>query len=187
MPETTGTIQGTASINRWGGVYESGRSYTLGDKFRVSTVYEKHRARAFPMGPSISKVAKEAQVSRRFMPKVLRELKDGGLVDVTKSKATGVCGFLDIEHELFLLGLRAENPARSNQDYCNNLLEGFGVAISPSSISNFFSKRFDHAGKFKKAILISSTRHIQGRKSSEVFRIHVEGQKTAGPYQVGVL
>jgi hypothetical protein len=159
MPKTTGTIQGTATINRWGGVYESGRSYTLRDKFRVSTVYEKHRARAFPMDPSISKVAKEAQVSRRFVSKVLRELKDGGLVDPelvdkTKSKATGVCGFLDIEHELFLLGLRAENPARSNQDYCNNLLEGFGVAISLSSISNFFLKRFDHTGKFKKAILI---------------------------------
>jgi hypothetical protein len=74
---------------------------------------------------------------------------DPELVDKTKSKATGVCGFLDIEHKLFLLGLRAENPARSNQDYCNNLLEGFGVAISPSSISNFFLKRLIPLDKFK--------------------------------------
>jgi hypothetical protein len=75
---------------------------------------------------------------------------DPELVNFSKSKATGVCRFLDIEHELYLLGLRAENHSRSNHDYCSNLLEGFGVSISPSSISNFFLKRFDHAGNLKK-------------------------------------
>jgi hypothetical protein len=159
MPKISGIIKGTPSVNRWGGVYETGRSYLLRDKVRVSNVYERHRAAAFPFDPNLLHVAKEAKVSRRFVSKVVEELKEGELVDPelvdsSRSKATGVCGFLDIEHELYLLGLRAENPARSNQDYCNNLLEGFGVSISPSSISNFFLKRFDHAGKFKKAILI---------------------------------
>jgi hypothetical protein len=111
------------------------------------------------LDPNILGVAREAKVSRTFVVKVVEELEDGGLVDPemhlsTTTNCTGVCGFLDIEHELFILGLRAENPARSNQDYCNNLRTVFGVEMSTSSVSNFFLKRFDHAGNFRKAVLV---------------------------------
>jgi hypothetical protein len=72
---------------------------------------------------------------------------------------------LDIKHELFLLGLRVKNPARSKQDYCNNLLEGFGVSISPSLISNFFLKRFDLVGKFEKIILVPLNKFKVGNQA----------------------
>jgi hypothetical protein len=98
------------------------------------------------------------------------DLEDGRLVDpeldLGKTKSTQVCGFLGIEHEIFILGLHAENPARSNQDYCNNLLEGFRISLSPpSSISDFFLKRLDHTDNFRKAVLVPADKFQIGNKA----------------------
>jgi hypothetical protein len=105
--------------------------------------------------------------------KIKGELEEGAIVDpeveATEGKATGVCGFLDIEQELFILGLRAESPARSNQDYCNQLLWAFGISILPSSISNFFLKRFNYAGNFKKAVLVPVDKFQTGNKARYYF------------------
>jgi hypothetical protein len=165
----TGILPGTVSVNGWGGYYESGHSYQLRDKVRVARLYEKYVDEVYPKFPSINKVAREAKVSRSFVRKIKGELEDGAIVDpeveVTEGKATGVCGFLDIEQELFILGLRAESPARSNQDYCNQLLWAFGSSISPSSISNFFLKRFDHVSNFKKAVLVPIDKFRTGNKA----------------------
>ena len=142
MPKITGIVKGTISRNSSGGLYELGKPYLLRDKVRVARIYNKHCLDVYPKEPSLAKVAKEARVSRTFVQKIAKELEDSCLVDPDLKhedpKSTGVCGFLDIEHELFILGLRAENPARSNVDYCHNLLEAFGLTVSPSSISNFF-------------------------------------------------
>jgi hypothetical protein len=83
-----------------------------------------------PMPVSIRKVAREAKVSQLFVKKIQTELAvDGALTDpdfLSKDNVRKLCCFLKVEHELFLLALRAKNPARPNQDY---------------------SHRFDHAGK----------------------------------------
>ena len=54
----------------------------------------------------------------------------------------------------YLLALRADNPARSCQDYVNELAEAFGIQVSRSSISRFFLERFNFAGSFRKPILV---------------------------------
>ena len=69
-------------------------------------------------------------------------------------RASVVCGMLSLEQEYFLLSLRFENPARSNKDYVRNLKTFYDVDISESSISNFFLRRFDHQGNYKKPNLV---------------------------------
>jgi hypothetical protein len=101
---------------------------------RVARLYEKHADKDFPKEPtSINKVTQETKVIRHFVPKIRVELEDGAAtldpeVEAKKGKATGICGFLDIEQEHFILGLRAEGPVRYNQDYCNQLLWAFDYA-----------------------------------------------------------
>jgi hypothetical protein len=140
-----------------GGYYQPGRRYEFKNKARVAAIIKKHKE-CFP-SMRISKVAEEAQVSCNSVRKILLELEDAGHVIDQDFTANGreniVCGMLRIEHEIFLLALRAEKPARSNQDYVNNVRgDAFGINLSASSISNFFLKRFDYAGKFKKANLV---------------------------------
>ena len=184
MPKITGIVKGTISVNSSGGLYKLGKPYQLRDKVRVARIYNKHCLDVYPEEPNLAKVGKEAQVSRTFMRKIAKELEDSCLVDPDlkpqEPKSTGVCGFLDIEHELFILGLQAENPARSNVDYCHNLLEAFGLSVSQSSISNSFLKRFDFAGKFKKAVLVPIDKFCVGNKA-RYFEFMAKGKQIVRP------
>jgi hypothetical protein len=90
---------------------------------------------AFPGNPNLAKVAKKAQVSQKFLKKVVEELQEDDIMDPDVErkirKSTGVCGFLDVEHELLLLGLRAKNPARSNINYSSlRDIQGFDFTIN---------------------------------------------------------
>ena len=98
-------------------------------------------------------VAAECAVSRAFVYKILAKLEEEGEVQdphfhPRRVTHTVVCGDLTQEHEMYLLALRAESPARSNNDYVCHLYWQYGVKISASSISNFFLHRFDFAYYF---------------------------------------
>jgi hypothetical protein len=108
----------------------------LRSKVRVAKVFQQHSEISFPSDPSLAKVAhQDARVSRNFTEKVISELENDGFIDLELTlegcwRRRKVLEFLDIKHKFYILGLRAENLARSNSDYCNNLFEFLLEAFS---------------------------------------------------------
>lgn len=144
-------------VNQNGGFYRPGISYSVEIKLKVASIIRRHQKECYPDPIVIKAVAVEAGVSRAFVYSILNELEENTIVDPsTKSKTSGkvVCGMLDYEHELFLLALRAKKPARSKADYVKQLWLSYGIKVSESSISNFFLRRFDNKGNFKKPNLV---------------------------------
>ena len=146
-------------MNRNGGFYIPGVRYGLDTKARVAFIIQQHQEECFPDNINIKAVTEEALVSRKFVYSVLAELEEDGIADpyfkpYIQPHRPVVCGMLTFEQEYFLLALRFENPARSNKDYCINLLDNYGDKISESSVSNFFLRRFDNEGKYKKPNLV---------------------------------
>ncbi len=62
--------------------------------------------------------------------------------------------YLNPTEELFLLALRAEDPARPNRDYITQLALYYGTSVSLSFISLWFKTRFDYKGSFRKPNLV---------------------------------
>jgi hypothetical protein len=152
-PKTTGLVPGTVCKNASGGVYKCSKAYQLQDKDQVAKIYDKHLMEAYPGELNLTKVAKEAQVSQMLLKNFVEELHEDSIVDPDverkKGKSTGVCGFLDIAHELLRLGSYAENPARSNigllQQSVRVILASslvFSVCCFANFASSFLSSSF---------------------------------------------
>ena len=103
---------------------------------RVAVEFMKADEELHPAVPTINYVAQKAGVNWRFAESVRSEMLSIGTVldpeETDIEKIREVCGFLKPEHELHLLALRVENPARSNIDYCYQMMEMYpGLKISP--------------------------------------------------------
>ena len=114
----------------------------------------------YPQRPTHQDLATLAKISKSYARKVIIELENTG--SLTDPEATN-CEkrrekekqyYLDPTEELFLLALRAENPGRTNHDYCTQLALYYGTTVSTSFISDWFRTRFDYKGSFRKPNLV---------------------------------
>jgi hypothetical protein len=117
--------------------------------------YEKYLER-----PSQPKLAARAKISTTYARKIILELRNtGSLTDpeVTNSERVREKEkllYLDPAEELFLLALRAENPARANTNYVAQFYTYHGTLVLTSFISEWFNRRFHFNGSFQKLNLV---------------------------------
>ena len=92
-------------------------------KLEISYLYLDLCYESYPERPSQRELAVRAKISPTYARKIILELTNtGSLTDpeVTNSERVREKEkslYLDPAEELFLLALRAENPARPNSDY----------------------------------------------------------------------
>ena len=151
-------VPGNVRLNQNGGFYRPGVSYSIDVKLKVAAIIRRHQRECYPEPIVIKAIAVESGVSRAFVYSILKELDEKETVEDPSSKPKSttrvVCGMLEYEHEMFLLALRAEKPARSNADYVRHLWSSYNIKVSESSISNFWLHRFDNKGNYKKPNLV---------------------------------
>lgn len=146
------------------GLYIKGKSFDLEKKAAVATIYERHRGEAKAKGqdrPFVSKVAREAEVSRDFVVKIEAELKFHGRVvalsppnsSELRKKGVGACALLQ-EDENVLLQLMERNFFRTRQSYVNFLFEIRGTVVSEMTISKFFLQGFPIKRSLQKPDLV---------------------------------
>ena len=136
------------------------------------------RANNYPTQPSVRSVARKTRVGWKFASKVIKELLEtGNLLDpeLTRPKQKESGCFVDVgsralnlEEEVFLLALRAETPNRPNLDCIREPDRRCGAKVSTAFITEWFKKRFDHPGNFRKPNLVplDKFRTAQSLKSS---------------------
>ena len=147
--------------NKNGGYYSPGRTYDLTKKLEVYDIYCKMADESFPEKPSVRRLAERARVGTTFAHQIIKECDEyGGVLDPKdiqqhikdqKEGRTEGVGLhsLSSEHEVFLLSLLCENPARPLHDYANKLFTTYGVCVSIPTISNFWLHRFSRRGAFR--------------------------------------
>jgi transposase len=143
-----------------GGWYQRGRLFLMPKKLEISYHYLDLCHEKSPGRPSLRDLAVRAKISHMYARKVIIELTNTGSLtnpEVTNSERIRDAEkilYLDPVEELFLLALRAENPARSNTDYVAKLFTYYGTLVSASFISLWFKTRFDYKGSFRKPNLV---------------------------------
>jgi hypothetical protein len=150
--------------NRNGGSCHPGQSHSLVKKDEVASEFLKLWQDSFPTQPSDRLVAREAGVGKKFAGKVIKELLETGeLLDPELTRPNqkesgcfvGVGSrALTLEEEVFLLALRTEIPNRPNLSYIQELDGRHGAKVSSAFITQWFKKRFDHPGTFRKPNLV---------------------------------
>ena len=144
-----------------GGYYQPGATYNLSKKLDVFDAYSILSLKTHPNRPKVRDVASLAKVSHQYAYKVMKEVdKYGGVIDPEDLKAAkknksenffGVgCRTLSVAHESYLLSLHASNPARPLSDYVSELFLKFGISVSKSLISDWWLRRFEYRGAFRK-------------------------------------
>lgn len=145
-------------VNQNGGEYVNGRTYPFEKKVHIATKYINMYVACFPNKPSIRAFAREAGVGWWMANKVVKEIEGGGIVDPEEIKKIGstrtVGDQLDPEDEALLLSLHAEDPARPNRSYIQELHQQNGVLVSTQFISKWFGNRFDKKGRFVKPNMV---------------------------------
>jgi transposase len=143
-----------------GGFYQKGRLYLMPKKLEISYLYLDLCYESYPERPSQRELAVRAKISSTYARKIILELTNtGSLTDpeVTNSERVREKEkslYLDPAEELFLLALRAENPARPNSDYVAQLYTFYGTMVSTSYISEWYKRRFHFNGSFRKPNLV---------------------------------
>jgi hypothetical protein len=150
--------------NRNGGSYHPGQSYNLIRKREVGEAFLTLWEDNCPMQPSVLSVARKARVGWKYASKVIEELLEtGDLLDPELTRPNqeesgyfvGVGSrALKLEEEVFLLALRTEKPNRPNLDYIRELDRMHGTLVSTTFITQWFKKRFNHPGNFRKPNLV---------------------------------
>ena len=147
-------------MNEFGGLYEPGQYYPISKKISVAQAYRRMKDEAAPALPTILDLAKECQVSWHYASRVAQEVELHGQIQAPRMlmlesqnhRHVGDC--LSTDEAYFLLSLRAEAPERPNFDYCHQLEVYSGKRVSPSFISEFFLRGFEHKAKFKKPNIV---------------------------------
>ena len=144
--------------NRNGGEYVNGRTYPVEKKVLLARKYINMYQASYPEKPSISAFARESGVGWWMGNKIVKELEGGGIVDPSNGKKIGstrtVGDQLDPEDEALILSLHAEDPARPNRSYIQELHQQNGVLVSTQFISKWFEKRFNKKGRFVKPNMV---------------------------------
>jgi hypothetical protein len=159
------SIPTLTSKNVNGGTYVKGRMYTLERKTEVQDAYLELLQEMYPLRPTYHAIARRARVGYKYARQVAREVdaKNGSITDpdlireqIRLSNGPTRPGkkTLSAADEIFLLSLRADNPARPLNSYVNELYHSRGVRISESTISRWFLTRFDYRGSFRKPNLV---------------------------------
>jgi hypothetical protein len=84
----------------------------------------------------------------------LGAVKDPEVLQQKKDNVVGPGQKLSTVHEMFLLGLRTLDPARSLYSYVQELNRHFGLLVSYQSISDWFEKRWDFKGGLIRANIV---------------------------------
>jgi hypothetical protein len=165
-------LAGFTLKNRNGGTYSPGRLYSIEKKMEVKEAYFHLQQEMFPKPPSFRSVAIRAKVDKKYAGRVIREIHANG--DITDPFVIREANRLAIVHrgpgsktlavadQIFLLSLRAENPARPLRSYVLELSNQQGKLVSESTISLWFLKAFDHRGSFRKPNLIPLDKYRVG-------------------------
>jgi transposase len=148
--------------NKNGGAYAQGQMYGLETKARVAMRYMEMVNESTKKLPSVAELARECKVGWDYARRVVAEIHSKGSIiqpDVIRSAKNKHCGVnervrLTLEEELFLLILRIEIPNRSNLDYISNLHRHHNKIVSSTFISQWFKRRFNKKGTFKKPNLV---------------------------------
>jgi transposase len=133
----------------------------------LGEAYKSLLEESFPDAPSMTELAKKAQVSRKYACKVVNEmLSTGILIDPEILKrdrlnAKQPSFNLSVDEEVFLLSLRTEKPSQSNLSYAKQLRDYSGTTVSPQYIGRWFETRFDHSGRFCKPNLVPKDKFKQ--------------------------
>jgi hypothetical protein len=157
-------INGLILPNRNGGYYHPGQAYNLIRKKEVGQVFLTLWEDNYPTQPSVRAVARVAGVGRVYAKKVIKELLETGdlldneLTRPNKKETQLFVGVgsraLNLEEEVFLLALRTEMPNRPNLDYIRELHARYGTKVSSGFITEWFKKRFNYPGNFRKPNLV---------------------------------
>ena len=146
--------------NQNNGNYRHGVAYDIQKKIEIVDKYEELLAKSREHGtklPSARTVAKEVHVSKTAVSKVLKEHKNGGLIDPRDNPQYRYIGpgskTLDEVDEVVLLSLR-ENPQRSLRSYRVGLLEKTGTEVSETTIHRFWKHGFQIQANLLKPDLV---------------------------------
>lgn len=151
-----GDFEDQPFFNENGGVYIPGKSYGKEKKYEVVNAFV---TLAFQTGstPSLRKIADTVRVSHVYVKKVLDETKTNSIFGdprATLFEKKKIGDMLTAEEEMFLLSLHACDATRPNSSYQRELFLTYGTLVSRSFVTNWFSKRFDFKGHFRKPNLI---------------------------------
>ena len=149
--------------NQNGGYYRCGKAHSLERKLEVGATFLDHMDRARGRRPKISHVAKECKVSRSFVRKIEQELMVAGKVvppeDIYRERSSktssgpGSRSLSDVD-QFVLYRLYKKNPTRSLRSYVNWLFYHTGTIVSKSTVSRFFTKGFEVAGRLCKPNMV---------------------------------
>jgi transposase len=146
--------------NANGGWYQSGKVFTLPKRLEIGYEYLDLSIDLWPARPTHRQLAVKSKISKGMARKIVMELENTGsltdpeLINSDKTRDRERTYYLEPLEELFLLALRSEKPARPNREYVAELAKYHGTIVSTSFISDWFMKRFDHKGSFRKPNLV---------------------------------
>jgi hypothetical protein len=155
-------LRGLAKTNLNGGIYHPGRRYELPKKMEVGVAFlELVEEKNGEHRVTVKDVAERAKVSWHYANAVMKEYKETDYLadpfqvhdETIKARATTTL-HLNVEEEIYMLALRAEDPKQPNIDYIKELYESYGRMVSSSFITRWFQNRFEFRGDFKKPNLV---------------------------------
>jgi hypothetical protein len=185
-------------VNKQGGTYIKGTSYSLDMKTRFHHHLEQLKEEATANGGkavTATVFAAKAGISIPFAIKIMVEDKAGTIVD-PKEKKRAKPGMgsksLSLEDEIFLLTLYRLQPSTSLARYVKVLFEEKGTKVSPATLSRWFNTRFPFKGKKVKTCNVQRQQQQQKHRQKQQYgsrmaavQVNDEGGNSIGRVKVG--
>lgn len=147
------------STNVHGRVYHQGRAYSHAMKVEVGRVIVHNMDNLGNI--NVSKVAREAKMSPKFVRKVHKEMIDHGRIltpeelNATKHCSRGAGSIALSNTDMFvLLQMYQHDPSTSLKSYAQGLMCVTGTQVHPTTIARWFLTAFEFAGTLCKPNLV---------------------------------